>query len=226
MPEVDFLAKYQSATKRDYVGRVTEHDKAECAAIAKKWGEEYWDGPRQYGYGGYKYDGRWLPFAQDIARHYGLKAGDRVLDVGCGKAFLLYELTRAVPGLEVAGLDISAYGIEHAKEEVRPNLKIGNCVELPYPSHSFDFVFSINTFHNLKIDELKRAVQEVERVGKDKKWICVEVLPQRAREGEPALLAADLHELPHARGMGLAVSRMGLHRRLRLHLFRIGRRGR
>ena len=75
--------------------------------------------------------GRWLPFAQDIARHYGLKAGDRVLDVGCGKAFLLYELTHAVPGLEVAGLDISAYGIEHAKEEVQPLLKLGNCVELP-----------------------------------------------------------------------------------------------
>jgi len=81
---------------------------------------------------------------------------------------------RAVPGIEVAGLDISTYGIEPAKEEVRPYLKAGNCVELPYPSHSFDFVFSINTFHNLKIDELKSAVREVERVGKDKKWICVE----------------------------------------------------
>jgi SAM-dependent methyltransferase len=174
MQEVDFLAKYQKATTRDYVGRVVEHDKAECATVAKKWGEEYWDGPRQYGYGGYRYDGRWLPFAQDIAAHYGLKPGDRVLDVGCGKAFLLYELTRAVPGLEVRGLDISEYGIAHAKEEVRPFLDVGNCVKLPYDSDSFDFVFTINTFHNLKVDELKSAVQEVERVGKDKKWICVE----------------------------------------------------
>ena len=137
-------------------------------------GEEYWDGPRQYGYGGYRYDGRWLPVAEDIARHYGLKPGDRVLDVGCGKAFLLYELTRAVPGLVVAGLDISEYGIAHAMLEVRPHLKHGNCVKLPYDSNSFDFVFSINTFHNLKVDELKSAVQEVERVGKDAKWICVE----------------------------------------------------
>jgi SAM-dependent methyltransferase len=174
MPEVDFLAKYQKATKRDYVGRVVEHDKAECATIAKKWGGEYWDGPRQYGYGGYKYDGRWLPIAQDIARHYDLKPGDRILDVGCGKAFLLYEMARAAPGIEVAGIDISAYGVEHAKEEVQPFLEVGNCVSLPYDSHSFDFVYSINTFHNLKIDELKSAVQEVERVGKGKKWICVE----------------------------------------------------
>src|SRR5215469_8565089 len=171
MQEVNFLTKYQKATKRDYVARVIENDKAECARVAKQWGYDYWDGERQFGYGGYSYDGRWAPIAQDIARHYELKAGDRVLDVGCGKAFLLYELTRAVPGLEVAGLDISKYGVEHAKEEVRPFLKVGNCVELPFDSKSFDFVFSINTFHNLEVFDLKRAVQEVERVGRDKKWI-------------------------------------------------------
>lgn len=170
----DFLAKYQSATKRDYVARVVEHDKAECATVAKRWGEEYWDGPRQYGYGGYRYDGRWLPIAQDMTKHFDLQPGNKVLDVGCGKAFLLYEFTRAVPGIEITGLDISAYGIAHAKEEARPFLREGNCTTLPYPDHSFDFVYSINTFHNLKIDELKAAVEEIERVGKDKKWICVE----------------------------------------------------
>ena len=175
MHEVDFLSKYQKATKRDYVERVVSHDKAECAAVAKQWGAEYWDGPRQYGYGGYRYDGRWKSVAADIATHYGLKAGSRVLDVGCGKAFLLYELTQVVPGLKVEGLDISRYGIENAKEEVRPFLTHGNCTQLPYDSGSFDFVYSINTFHNLKVHELKRAVKEVERVGKgDKKWICVE----------------------------------------------------
>jgi len=171
---IDFLAKYQSATKRDYVARVVEHDKAECATVAKRWGEEYWDGPRQYGYGGYRYDGRWLPIAQDIAQCYNLQPGDKILDVGCGKAFLLYEFTRAVPGVEIAGLDISAYGIANAKQEARPFLKEGNCTTLPYPDESFDFVYSINTFHNIKVDELKAAVQEVERVGKGKKWICVE----------------------------------------------------
>ena len=172
--QIDFLAKYQSATKRDYVARVVEHDKAECATVAKRWGEEYWDGPRQYGYGGYKYDGRWLPIAQDIASRYRLKAGDKILDVGCGKAFLLYEFTRAVPGVEIAGLDISAYGIAHSKEETRLFLREGSCTKLPYPDQSFDFVYSINTFHNLKADELKAALQEVERVGRNRKWICVE----------------------------------------------------
>lgn len=174
MQELNFLEAYQKKTTRDYVGRVTGADKAECAEIAKQWGRDYWDGDRNHGYGGYRYDGRWKAIAQDIATHYGLKAGDKILDIGCGKAFLLYEFTQVVPGMEVAGIDISQYGIENAKEEVRPFLKIGNCVKLPWPDQHFDFVYSINTFHNLKIDELKQAVQEMQRVGKDKKWLCVE----------------------------------------------------
>ena len=174
MQELDFLGALHTKTKRDYVQRVVEFDKADCATVAKRWGEEYWDGPRQYGYGGYRYDGRWNPIAANIARHYGLKSGDRILDIGCGKAFLLYEFTQAVPGAEVAGLDISQYGILHAKEEVRPSLTVGNANKLPWPDNHFDFVYSINTFHNLEIPDLKAAVQEMERVGKGKKWLCVE----------------------------------------------------
>lgn len=172
--EINFLEKYQKATKRDYVARVVSADKGECAPIAKQWGYDYWDGDRKYGYGGYSYDGRWLPIAQDIAKFYGLKAGDRVLDVGCGKAFLLYELTQAVPGLEVAGIDISQYGVENAKEEVRDKLKVGCCTSLPFEDNSFDLVISLTTFHNLTIDQLEKAVKEVERVGKGNKWISVE----------------------------------------------------
>ena len=151
MQEVDFLATHQKATKRDYIARVTEHDKAECATIAKQWGQEYWDGPRQYGYGGYTYrPGYWLAVAKEMAKHYGLKPGDRVLDVGCGKAFLLYELTQAVPGLQVAGLDISR--IWHRARQ-GGGAAVPQARQLhdrcPYDSHSFDYVFSINTFHNL-----------------------------------------------------------------------------
>ncbi|MAN80244.1 MAG: SAM-dependent methyltransferase [Rhodospirillaceae bacterium] len=174
MKEINFLAKYQKATKRDYVQRVVEHDKAESAEIARQWGRDYWDGDRRYGYGGYSYDGRWRPIAEDIVREYGLKAGDKVLDVGCGKAFLLYEITQAAPGLDVAGIDISEYGIENAKPEVRDRLTVGNCTDLPWEDDTFDFVYSINTLHNLEVFDLKRAIQEIERVGKDKKWICVE----------------------------------------------------
>ncbi|BAE48875.1 class I SAM-dependent methyltransferase [Paramagnetospirillum magneticum] len=174
MAEINFLTRYQAATKRDYVQRVVDHDKAQCAEIAKQWGFDYWDGDRRFGYGGMRYDGRWRPIAEDIARHYGLKAGMRVLDIGCGKAFLLYELTQAVPGLEVVGLDISAYGIANAKEEMRPYLLEGNCTSLPFPDGHFDFVYSINTFHNLLNFELMAALKEMQRVGKGAKWLCVE----------------------------------------------------
>jgi len=174
MNEINFLEKYQKATKRNYVERVVSHNKAECAEKAKNWGFDYWDGDRQYGYGGYHYDGRWRAIAEDIVKHYGLKAGDRILDIGCGKAFLLYEFTQVVPGIEVAGIDISQYAIDNAKEEVKDKLKVGNCTDLPYADKSFDFVYSINTFHNLTVDELEHAVKEMERVGKKSKWCCIE----------------------------------------------------
>jgi SAM-dependent methyltransferase len=174
MKRVDFISELHTKTKRNYVQRVVEHDKAECAVKAKQWDFDYWDGDRQYGYGGYNYDGRWLTVAKKMAKHYGLKAGDRILDVGCGKAFLLYEFTQAVPGCEVVGLDISPYAIKHAKEEVAPLIKEGNATNLPFEDNSFDFVFSITTLHNFPCHDLEKALSEIERVGKDKKLVVVE----------------------------------------------------
>ena len=174
MAVIDFIGPLHRSTKRDYVGRVTEADKAECAAVAKRWGRDYWDGERRYGYGGYRYDGRWLPVAEAFARHYGLKAGDRILDVGCGKGFLLYEFTRAVPGIEVAGLDISEYALAHAKPEVRAFLTHGSATALPYDDDSFDFVVSLGALHNLPVFDLASAIGEIERVARGEKYVMVE----------------------------------------------------
>jgi SAM-dependent methyltransferase len=174
MPEIDFLSVLHKSTKRDYLARVNEFPKAEAAKVAKKFDAEYWDGDRKFGYGGFKYDGRYRQVAEAMAKHYGLKPGDSILDVGCGKAFLLYEFTQVVPGVKVRGIDISRYGIENAKPEVRPFLQVGNATELPFPDHSFDLVISITTFHNLYCYELDKAVREIERVGKKNKYIVVE----------------------------------------------------
>ena len=174
MAYIDFLSALHKRTKRDYLGRVNEFSKAEAAKVAKKFGAEYWDGDRKFGYGGYKYDGRWYTVADAMAKHYGLKAGDRILDVGCGKAFLLYEFTQAVPGVEVRGVDISPYAVEHAKEEVRPFLEVGHANQLPFEDHSFDLVISINTLHNLYCFDLDKALREIERVGKEHKYMVVE----------------------------------------------------
>lgn len=174
MAYVDFVMKLHQSTKRDYVARVTAYDKAECSVVAIQYGKDYWDGERQYGYGGYSYDGRWNPVAQAMADYYGIKPGDKILDVGCGKGYLLYEFTQCVPGVEVQGLDISAYAIENSKEEIKPFLREGNAISLPYPDHTFDFVVSLGTLHNLYNYELRQALQELERVGKDKKHFMVE----------------------------------------------------
>jgi len=175
LQDIDFVGSLHRRTERDYVGRVTEFDKAECATIAKQYGQEYWDGPRQFGYGGYSYDGRWRPVAEAMAKHYGLEAGMRILDVGCGKGYLLYEFTQVVPGLDVVGIDISEYGIANAKEEIQPCLKVAQATELPFDDNSFDFVFSLTTLHNLKVFDLSKALQEIVRVGKgDAAYLLVE----------------------------------------------------
>jgi len=171
---LDLIQTLHASTKRDYVARVVDHDKALCAQVAGQFGAEYWDGERQYGYGGYRYDGRWRPIAQRLAERYDLAPGMRVLDVGCGKGFLLYELSQVVSGLEIAGIDISAYGIANAKPEVAGSLQVGDARSLPFAADSFDLVISLGTLHNLEIAGLWSALAEIERVGRRSKYVMVE----------------------------------------------------
>lgn len=174
MAYIDFVSELHKGTKRDYVGRVTGANKAECAKIAKEYGFDYWDGDRKYGYGGYFYDGRWRSVAQKIAEHYQLRSGQRVLDVGCGMAHLLFELTQVVPGLIVDGIDISQYALKHAKEEIRDRLQYGLAQDIPFKDNEFDLVISLTTLHNLKVYDLKKAVHEIGRVSKGNSYIMVE----------------------------------------------------
>ncbi|WP_303814463.1 class I SAM-dependent methyltransferase [Selenomonas ruminantium] len=174
MAYIDFIGSLHNATKRDYISRVISDDKAECAAIAKQYDYDYWDGERKFGYGGYHYDGRWKSVAEKMVEYYGLKSGQRILDVGCGMAHLLYEFSQVVPGIEVKGIDISDYALKHAKEEIRDSLQYGKAQEIPFEDNFFDLVISLTTLHNLKVFDLKRAVQEIERVSKGNSYIMVE----------------------------------------------------
>ncbi|HEY1727842.1 MAG TPA: class I SAM-dependent methyltransferase [Candidatus Baltobacteraceae bacterium] len=172
---IDLVQSLHASTKRDYVARVVEHDKASCAEVASQFGYDYWDGDRKYGYGGYKYDGRWRPLAERFAEIYGLRSGDRVLDVGCGKGYLLHELRESVPGLQIAGVDISAYAIENAKEEVRPDLAVADAAELPFEDGAFDLVVSLGVLHNLPIAPLWSSLSEIMRVSRDgRAYVMVE----------------------------------------------------
>ncbi len=177
MAYIDFLSVVHKSTNRDYLARVNDPDfpKAVAAERAKKWDFDYWDGDRRINYGGYKYmPGRWEKVAKAMADHYGIKPGDKILDVGCGKGFLLYDFTLVVPGVEVYGIDVSQYAIDNAKEEVRDRLTVGSATQLPWPDQHFDLVYSLNTLHNLHCYDLDPALREIERVGKKNKYICVE----------------------------------------------------
>jgi SAM-dependent methyltransferase len=173
---IDLMSPLHKATTRDYLARVNdpEYPKARAAELAKQWGFDYWDGDRRINYGGYNYiAGRWAPVAKMMIEHFGLKSGSKVLDVGCGKGFQMFELTQVLPGLQVQGIDISSYAIEHAHADVKHLIKQGSAATLPYYDQEFDLVFSINTLHNLPNRDLDAALREMERVGKHK-YLCVE----------------------------------------------------
>jgi protein-L-isoaspartate(D-aspartate) O-methyltransferase len=151
-----------------------------------------------------RYDGRWRAVADAMVRHYGLETGARILDVGCGKGFLLHDFTQALPGVEVAGLDISDYAVAEAKEEVRPFLQVGHANALPFPDRSFDLVISITTLHNLQCFDLDRSAREIERVSRKHKYIVVESY-RNEEEKANSVLAAHLRILPPPRGLGMVV---------------------
>ena len=165
---VNFVTPLHTQTKRDYVGRMQD-EKVHCMLKAKEYEYDYWDGDRRYGYGGYGYDGRWKPVAKHLIEYYGLKSDARILDVGCGKAYLLYELQQQLPDAEVCGIDVSRHGIEDAPEAIRNELfRYRAQAPLPWGDNQFDLVISLGCLHNLRIFELQAALGEVERVGKQK----------------------------------------------------------
>lgn len=195
MGEVNLLARYPKA-RRNLKARVAT--KESNRALAKQFGKEYFDGTREQGYGGYRYDGRWMPIAEDIVRHFGLKPGDRVLDVGCAKGFLVKDLMRTCPGLEVFGIDISEYAVLNCEPEVVGRLHLGNAVRLPFPDGSFDAVLSINTVHNLDRPGCVAAVREMERLAPGRGYLQVDAY-RSAREEQAFLdwmLTAVTHGTP------------------------------
>jgi protein-L-isoaspartate(D-aspartate) O-methyltransferase len=177
MAEIDFMSVLHKSTQRDYLARVNdpEFPKARAAALAKQFDFDYWDGDRRICYGGYRYlEGRWEKVARAMVDHYKLPAKPKILDIGCGKGFLLYDFLKVIPDAEIHGIDISPYAIANSKEEIRNRLQVGTATHLPWPDDYFDLVISINTLHCLHAHELDGALREMERVGRQHKYLCVE----------------------------------------------------
>lgn len=169
---LNLITPLHKSTTREYLARMTD-GKVECMLKAKEYEFDYWDGDRRYGYGGYSYkDGYWVPVAQGLIDHYGLEKGSKILDVGCGKAYLLYELY--LLGMDVRGFDISRHGLGDAKEEIKDKLFLHRAEDpFPFADNEFDLVISVNTLHNLRIFDLKKSLQEMKRVGRNS-YMCTE----------------------------------------------------
>lgn len=171
--EINLMVNYPK-TKRNVEERSSEKTE-EDRRIARLFGKEYFDGDRKYGYGGYSYHPRfWQPVVPTFQEYYKVTPQSKILDVGCGKGFMLYDFMQLIPGITVAGVDISEYAIENAKEEVKPFLKVADARDLPFEDKSFDLVISITTVHNLDREGCKRALQEIERVSRKDKFITVD----------------------------------------------------
>ena len=168
------ITSLHTSTKRNYLSRMNDN-KVKCMKKANKFDYNYWDGNRKYGYGGYKYiPGRWSKVAKKIIRNYKLNSKSKILDVGCGKGFLLKEIKNILPGIKIVGFDISKYAIKNSHPDIKKFLfKHDVRKRFPFKKKYYDLVISINTLHNLSLYDLSFALMECQRVAKNK-YVVVE----------------------------------------------------
>ena len=166
--EIDLLRKYPK-TKRNLEERLNSKSENE-RNIARKFGKDFFDGDRRYGYGGYNYNPKyWNDVVLDFKEYWNLNSKSSILDVGCGKGFMLYDFKRLIEGINLNGIDISSYAIENCHNEVRHVLKTGNAKKLDFADNE-----SINTVHNLESNECIDAIKEISRVSKKGSFITVD----------------------------------------------------
>lgn len=171
--EIDLLKNYPKS-QRDTKTRL-QRKTEQVRAVARQFGRDFFDGDRQYGYGGFSYHPRfWQPVVPDLVEHFQLKNNFSVLDIGCAKGFFLYDVQQAYPAAEVFGVDVSAYAVGNAKQEVKGRLQVACASRLPFPDNAFDLVISVNTVHNLEQNLCGRALQEIVRVSKGPAFISVD----------------------------------------------------
>ncbi len=171
--EIDLLINYPK-TKRNVEERGATKSE-EDRALARKFGKDFFDGDRKNGYGGFNYMPKfWQPVIPTFQEYWNLNSNSSLLDVGCAKGFMLYDLSLMIPGIQIAGIDISEYAIDNAMDQIKPFVSVADAINLPYPDNSFDVVISINTVHNLERNECAKALQEIERVSKGKSYITVD----------------------------------------------------
>lgn len=171
--EINLLKNYPQA-KRDLSKRI-ESKSQEVREIARKFDKDFFDGDRNFGYGGFSYNPKyWTEVVKDFVDFYNLKEGSKILDIGCAKGFMLFDFKKLNPTFELYGIDISKYAIDNSKKEVKKFLKVGNANNLEFENNYFDLVISINTIHNLEKQECLNSLKEIQRVTKKNSFITVD----------------------------------------------------
>ena len=187
--EINLLSNYPRS-KRDIFKRESQKTE-EVRAVARKFGKEFFDGDRKHGYGGFTYNPKyWQSVIKDFKRYWNLNSSSSILDVGCAKGFMLYDFSKAIPGISLSGIDISDYAINNSMSEIKNFLQVANAKKLPFSDNFFDVVISINTIHNLEKTDCARALQEIIRVSKKHSFVTVDAY--RNEEEKKRMLAWNL----------------------------------
>jgi hypothetical protein len=171
MREFDALAGYPEPTSPRVVGphlRTIRH-----RIVATGRGKDFYDGDRNFGYGGFSYDGRWRPIASNMSREYGLGDHSAVLQISCEKGFLLHDLFELHPRMKIRGTDLSDYAIANAMPSVRPFLQRAPYTALPFADGEFDFVVAIGVVYALNLTDAIQSLREIQRVGKGRSFITL-----------------------------------------------------
>lgn len=172
MPEINLMARYPQGKGRNTERpAISEDDRL----ISRKFGRDYFDGDRRYGYGGYTYHPRfWTDTVKYFRDYYELAENASILDIGCAKGFMLHDFHLLMPQAAIAGIDVSRYAIENALDDMKPFLQVGDAKSLPFADKSFDLVLAINSIHNLPYGECKRSLQEIQRVTRRSAFVMVD----------------------------------------------------
>jgi len=170
---INLLRNYPKS-KRDLKKRLNNKSE-KVRKIARKFGKDFFDGDRSFGYGGFSYNKKyWSNVIKDFKKFYKLSSTSKVLDVGCAKGFMLFDFRKKIKGITIRGVDISSYAINNSKQGVKKYLKVANAKKLPFRDNEFDLVISINTIHNLNKKDCGVALKEIERVSKKNSFITVD----------------------------------------------------
>ena len=172
MREFNLLEEYPSPEKPRYVGsdlRTINH-----RIVATLRDKDFFDGNRNYGYGGFKYDGRWKKIAKKIANEYNLDNKSSFLQLGCEKGFLLHDLKNILPNLKIRGLETSDYAVNNSMEDVRKYIsKTKNYINLEYEENKFDFILALGVVYTLNLSDAIQCLKEIQRISKGKSFVIL-----------------------------------------------------